>query len=181
MSGGRIRKASWVGAVALIALLGATVIAKEPAAQGLAPVIQAVLRCRGIADDKARLACFDAAVDSLRQAESSGDLVAVDREQRRAVRRQTFGLTLPALAIFDRGEPASESSRIEVKIASARREGSGRWIVTLEDGAVWRQVDDVEIDPPPAPGSTAIISRGALSSYFLKIVGSGAMRATRDR
>jgi hypothetical protein len=107
--------------------------------------------------------------------------VTVDREQRKAVRRQTFGFTLPALSIFDKGDAAGEDNRIEVKIASARQDGFGKWIVTLDDGAVWRQVDDNDVEPPPHAGSTAVISHGALGSFFMKIDGRGFMRARRDR
>ncbi len=174
-------KASRAGFAALVLLYGGAALAKEPPGGASAPVLQAVIRCRGIAEDTARLACFDAAVGALTQAATSGDLVAVDREQRRAVRRQTFGFTLPALTIFDRGEPAAELNRMEVKIAAASQDGFGKWIVTLDDGAVWRQVDDNDIEPPPHSGSTAVISHGAMGSFFMKIDGRGFMRVRRDR
>ena len=56
-----------------------------------APVVQSVLDCRKIDDAAARLACYDKAVAGVEQAEASGDLVTVDRAQRRAARHQAFG------------------------------------------------------------------------------------------
>jgi len=41
----------------------------------------------------------------------SGDLLALERQQRRVLRKQAFGLTLPSFDVFDRGEKASEADR----------------------------------------------------------------------
>src|ERR1700759_4350254 len=79
-------------------------LAAPPPAPTTAPAVQAVVDCRGIADSAQRLACYDAATDALTKAQSSGDLVTLDRQQRQAVRRQAFGFTLPSLAMFDVGE-----------------------------------------------------------------------------
>ena len=55
---------------------GATPAPKRP------PALQAVMDCRQIQNDAQRLACYDAAVGGMAKAEESGDLVAIDREQR---------------------------------------------------------------------------------------------------
>src|SRR5437764_11986088 len=65
-----------------------------------APAVQNVLNCRQIADDKERLACFDKTVAGMATAETTGDLVAIDKAQRRAARRQAFGLPLPSLGFL---------------------------------------------------------------------------------
>jgi hypothetical protein len=145
-----------------------------------APAMQSVLACKAIADAAQRLACFDAAVDAMAKAEQSGDLVTIDREQRRAVRRQAFGLTLPSLAMFDKGEKPEEANRIAVTVARASRDAAGKWVVVLDDGAVWRQIDDEPLEPPPRSGQKAVIRRAALGSYMLRIDGQSSIRVHRD-
>src|SRR3569623_3100541 len=99
-----------------------------------APAMQAVRDCQPIADPTQRLACYDKAVAAVSQAEKTGDLVTIDREQRRTVRRQAFGFTLPSLAMFDRGEKAEEADRISVTLARAVQAHTGKWTFTLDDG-----------------------------------------------
>jgi len=145
-----------------------------------APAMQSVLDCRAIVDGVQRLACYDKAVGAMAQAEKTGDLVTIDREQRQTVRRQAFGLTLPSLAMFDRGEKAEEADRITVTLARAFRDGDRKWVITLDDGAVWRQIDDGELEPPPKPGAKAVIRRAMLGSYMMRIEGQDSIRVHRD-
>ena len=154
--------------------------AGRAAAPARAPAVQAVIDCQSVVDGVQRLACFDKTVAGMSQAEAKGDLVTIDREQRRAVRRQAFGLTLPTLAMFDRGEKGDEADRITAKIASAARTAGGKWVVTLDDGAVWRQIDDSDIYRTPHAGSTAVIRKAALGSFFMNVDGQQAIRVHRD-
>jgi hypothetical protein len=163
------------GVLAIIAA-GRACPAEAPAR---APAMQSVLDCRAIADGTQRLACFDKAVGDMAKAEQTGDLVTIDREQRKTVRRQAFGLTLPSLAMFDKGEKPEETNRIDVTLARASRNGAGKWVFVLDDGAVWRQIDDGELDPPPRPGQKAVIRRAVLGSYMIHLEGS-AIRVHRD-
>jgi hypothetical protein len=158
-------------------IAGGGVLAAE--APTRAPAMQSVLDCRAIADGAQRLACFDKAVDTMAKAEQTGDLVTIDRQQRRAVRRQAFGLTLPSLAMFDKGEKPDEANHIAVTLSQATRNGAGKWVFVLEDGAMWRQIDDGALEPPPRPGQKAEIRRAALGSYMLHFEGS-AIRVHRD-
>jgi hypothetical protein len=167
------------GILGIIFAAAASTAAPAPATIR-APAMQSVLDCRSITDDGRRLACYDAAVGAMATAEKTGDLVTIDREQRRAVRRQAFGLQLPSLAIFDRGEKPEEADRITAKVAAAHRQGEGKWIIRLDDGAVWRQTDDNELLHDPHAGSTALISKGMLGSFFMKIDGQQAIRVHRD-
>ncbi|MFM6853543.1 MAG: hypothetical protein ACKOUM_05620 [Sphingopyxis sp.] len=54
-------------------------------------VLQHVFDCRTVADNAARLACFDQQVAALETAEGSRDIRIMDREQVRAARRGLFG------------------------------------------------------------------------------------------
>jgi hypothetical protein len=166
--------------VAAVGLLAPWLLAAAPPPTA-APAVQAVLACRAITDDAARLACFDKATAAMGEAQTKGDLLTLDREQRRAVRRQAFGLTLPALNLFDRGEKPEEVDRLAATAASASQDPYGRWTIRLEDGAVWRQTDDNQLYPPPHKGSKVVIRKGALGSFFMDIDGQPAVRAQRDR
>ncbi|HWA61768.1 MAG TPA: hypothetical protein VG939_10355 [Caulobacteraceae bacterium] len=164
---------------ALFALLALPVLAAEPP-QSPPPPIQAVIACKSIADAAQRLACYDEAVPKMAQAEASGEVVSVDREQRRAVRRQAFGLQLPSLTLFDRGEKAEDVDRLTFKVTQAWQDGQGKWVVKLDTGAVWRQIDDYEVRRPPHDGSSAEVRKGMLGSFFMKIDGQQQIRVHRD-
>src|SRR5579859_2342531 len=176
-----VRGGKWADLAPICGVLAIVAGSASLAAQApvRAPAVQSVLDCRAIADGTQRLACFDKAVDAIAKAEQTGDLVTIDREQRRAVRRQAFGLTLPSLAMFDKGEKPEEANRIAVTLANAARNGSGKWVFTLDDGAVWRQIDNEELEPPPRPGEKAVIRRAALGSFMIHLQGS-AVRVHRD-
>jgi hypothetical protein len=141
--------------------------------------VKAVIDCRVITDDPARLACFDKAVAAMSAAEKSGELLTLDREQRRAVRRESFGLTLPSLDIFSRGEKPEEADRLTAHVASASLNAEGKWLIRLDDGALWEQTDDYSPNHGPHAGSTVVIFKGMLGSFFLKVDGQQAIRAKR--
>ncbi len=164
-------------ALAAVGALSAAAAAPKPAPTN-APVVQAVVDCRKIEDGAQRLACYDAAVEALTSAQRSGDLVTLDRKQRQAVRKQAFGFTLPTLAMFDTGE--KEVDRIDETLASASEGAEGKWIFRMQDGAVWRQIDDEFLSRRPHPGSTIVIRKAMLGSYMLSVDGQPGVRAHRD-
>jgi hypothetical protein len=139
-----------------------------------------VLACRSITDNAQRLACFDRATAAMGDAETKGDLLTLDREQRRAVRKQAFGLSLPALDLFNKGEKPEEVNRITATIVSATQDPYRKWTIRLDDGAVWRQTDDNEPEKEPRKGSTVVIKKGVLGSFFIDIDGAPGFKAHRD-
>lgn len=156
-------------------------LAATPAADSApAAPVKAVLDCRSIADGAQRLACYDAAVGKMADAEASGELVSLDKAQRQAVRRDAFGLPLASLRLFDRGEKPEALDHITVNIAESWRNVQGKWVIKLDTGAVWRQIDDNSLGKPPHAGSTAEIRKGVLGSFFVNIDGQLALRMHRD-
>jgi hypothetical protein len=166
------------GAVLALGAAGSAFAAKPPPTT--APAVQAVVDCRKIEDSGQRLACYDAATDALTKAQSSGDLVTLDREQRRAVRKQAFGFTLPSLAMFDVGEKSEATDSIDETLSSARQDSQGKWTFVMEDGAVWRQIDDEFLSRNPHPGSAIVIRRATMGSYMLSVDKQPGVRAHRD-
>ena len=166
------------GGVLLTLAAGGTALAKP--APTTAPAVQAVVDCRKIGDGVQRLACYDAATDNLTKATSSGDLVTLDRQQRRAVRKQAFGFTLPALSMFDVGEKSETMDRIDEVLASAHQDAQGRWTFVMQDGAIWRQIDDEFLSRDPHPGSAVVISKAMMGSFMLSVDKQPGVRAHRD-
>ncbi len=150
-----------------------------PAPPPSAAAVKAVMDCRALTEATQRLACFDKSVAAMAQAEASGDLMTIDREQRRAVRKQAFGLVLPTLEIFNRGEKPEEANRLTAKVARARQDANGKWLITLDDGAVWLQTDDYPLNRDPKAGSTVVIMKGVMGSFFMKVDGQEAIKARR--
>jgi hypothetical protein len=177
---GRPRRPRWLGAAGAILAI-ASLARAAPADQPItAPAVKAVLACRSLTEDAARLACFDKATAAMGEAESKGDLLTLDREQRKAVRRQAFGLSLPAFTLFDKGEKPEDVDRLTATVASASHDPYGKWTLRLDDGSVWRQIDDSQINRTPHKGSNVVIKKGALGSFFLDVDGQPGFRAHRD-
>ncbi len=146
---------------------------------GRAALVQKLADCRKVADDSARLSCFDTAAAALEQAEAKGDIVVVDRAQAEQVRRQAFGLRLPSLSVFDRGDKPEQVDSIESTITAARVDATGRWSLTLEDGSTWTQV---EVDPPaikPKAGKPVRIRKAPMGGFLLNVDDQRAFRARR--
>lgn len=146
--------------------------------------LEQLVDCRGISDDAQRLACFDREVAAIDAAEAADELVVVDREQIRKTRRTLFGLSLPDLGIFGGGEGDEEEegvSQIESTIKDVRRGSYGRWIITLENGAVWAQTDDRNLPRWPKAGQPILIKRAALGSFKANINEQNAIRVERLR
>ena len=178
------RAAAGVLIAALSASLAAPSLAAPPPtpnAQERAKELQQLIDCRKLTDNTARLACFDETAAQLDQAEAKGDIVVVDREQARKVRRQAFGFTLPSMSLFERGEKTEDISSADGKVASAHKNLAGKWVLTLEDGAVWTQVDTTEVPIDPKPGDTVKIRKASLGSYLLSLGNQRAYRAHREQ
>jgi hypothetical protein len=162
---------------------GAASAAPPPAglsANSRAQVLQSLSDCRKLTDNAARLACYDAATASLEQAEAKGDIVVVDRDQARKVRRQAFGFTLPSLSMFEKGEKQEDIDNTTGTVAAARQNGARKWVIKLEDGAVWTQVDATELFSDPKAGDPVRIKKAAMGSYLMVVGKNGAIRAHRQ-
>lgn len=153
--------------------------------QSKAKAFDEVVACRAIADNAQRLACFDQSVSKLQEAADKRDIMVVDREQIGETRRSLFGFSLPDIGIFGGGKPdrhggdAEDLKQITGTVRSARMDGAGQWIVTLEDGAVWHQTDGT-LGIGPKPGTPVIVRRAALGSYFLKVGSQPGVKARRE-
>ena len=146
-----------------------------------------MVRCRAIAEDAARLACFDAAAAALQAAQERRDVVVVDRQQVREGRRRLFGLALPRIPIFGGGDDDDDDNdqdavhTVEGVVASATQDGLGHWVVTLQDSAIWTQVDNRPLALRPRPGQRVMINRAALGSFMMRVNNQPGIRVRRVR
>lgn len=152
--------------------------AQTPARSDL---IQGLSGCRQIAENAARLACYDAAASRLDSAEQSGEVVVVNREQVRAARRQAFGFNLPSLDMFRRGAAEPELDRLSLVVAGAFQGGDGKWVFRTEGGQTWRQTDTARLSPRPRAGSKLEVRRAAMGSYLANVDGQTAVRVRREQ
>lgn len=170
-----------VGLVAAGLLATAGPQAKSPVAPQARPqAFDALIRCRAIADEKARLQCFDTAAAALEQAAERRDVVVVDRKQMREARHTLFGLDIPRLNIFGGGDDADEVKQIDGVVAAASQDGNGRWIVRLEDGGTWAQTDFNTIAMAPTRGSKVTIRKAAMGSYMMRVGSQPGVRVKRQ-
>lgn len=140
------------------------------------PVYQAVLDCKSISDPTERLACYDRTVGDMETASAKRDLLVTDRSTVKEVQKGLFGLTLPKIKIFG-GSDEDEVKEIESTISSFRRDENGALIITIADGARWRQIDNET--QGARVGDKVKIRKGSFGSYFANINGRSAIRVTR--
>ena len=175
-------RAYLIGAAAAIALAAAGAAAAQDKTPPRAAALKRLTDCRTITTQTERLACYDREVAALDAAEARKDLVVVDRQQITKTRRTLFGLTLPNLSVFGDDNPEAEGmSRIESKIKNARQGPNGKWVLELEDGARWAQIDTRDLPVDPKPGHDIKIRKAALGSYFANVKGQNAIRVERLR
>ncbi len=143
-----------------------------------------VYACAQTQADAARLACYDEAVGRLRQAETQGQIVAVDRAQVASIERESFGFTLPSLASliprFGGGEAQAGPDGIEMEVARIIERPTGRLSFVMADGQIWTQVEAQRARNVRA-GDTVTVRRAALGSFvLLPPSGAAAQRVRRE-
>lgn len=167
-------------AVLAVGILGASgAVAQENRSAAEAGVLSAFSRCRAIADDTARLACFDTATTELSQAVERNDVVILDRQDVRETRRSLFGFNLPKLPFFRGGDDneKEEFQEIDSSVTGLRSLGYDKFSVTIEGGAVWRTTEPVR--KQPRVGDKIRIKRGAIGSYFMSFDDGRAVKGMR--
>lgn len=165
-------------------VLGALCLVSTPGGAQSQPsnaLVDAVVRCKGEANEQARLRCYDTAVATLAQATASGEIIVVDKEDVRKTRRSLFGFSLPNLPFFGRDESQKEEQpeEIEAKIQSVRGLGYGKFLIELDTGARWQTTEGGALAREPKAGEMVKIKKGVMGSYFLAVEGRRGIKALR--
>ena len=145
-----------------------------------ASALAGVYACAPIADSSERLACYDAAVAGLRQAENSGNVVVIDREGAETVQRESFGFNMPSISrlIPDLSDAPSGISHVEAQIARIQSLADGRHRFVLDNGQTWVQIEAGALRGLSA-GDAVVVRRASLGSYMLVPSDGGRMRRVR--
>jgi hypothetical protein len=171
-----------------LSIVAATLLSVSPAlakdedepAKRAAPV-QKIYDCRSIADDAARLACFDASVAELVVAEEKKEIRFADKALVKETRRGLFGFSLPRIGLFGGDGEDEQVKEIEAVVKSASIDRSGKYRIVMEDGAVWQQIDTTRLPREPKPGQKVKIRVATLGSYFANVNDQRAIRMKRER
>lgn len=159
-------------------------------AQAQESQVDKVYACAGVSDGAARLACFDAAVAAMKQAQAAGDVSVVSRAQIQQAEKDTFGLgpqaQTTAVTGVLKGAPApaaadaeAELDNVKVTISTATKRPDGTYRFTLDNGQVWEQVETDKVSGlKPLPAS-AEIRKASLGSFMMKINGGRSIRVRR--
>ncbi len=171
-----------IAAFVVFALFAATAAA-QTTPQQRAGVLDQVFACAAVSGEAERLACYDQAVGRLRQAQSSGEVVAVDRAQAEEIERDAFGFSLPSLPrLFGRERNAEPAfSELQLEIARVERRANLPARFTMSNGQVWTQIGTEGVRHV-REGGAVTIRRAALGSFMMSVeAGGGAVRVRRTQ
>lgn len=178
---GQSSLAAWLVVLGVAATAaGAGADAKDKAAPPAA--VEAVTRCRTIADDAARLHCFDTSAQQLQAAIAKRDVYVLERTEVRQTRRELFGLSVAKESVISESvDDENKVDEIDATVTAAAQDNLGNWTVTLNTGAVWQQTDGYPLARGPRKGDTVEIKRAAMGSYKMSVGKQSAVRVRRLR
>ena len=160
---------------------------QNPANAAVSP-LEPIYACANKTDPTERLACFDAAVATIRAKEAKSEIVTFDKQRVEKVRREAFGFSLPSLPKLGfpafGGAPKAEGKDQSVVAAAVEedieeqsftvvstRESAGRVVITLENGQIWRLTEAGELNAPKRPPYKVNIRTAAMGSFILTVEG----------
>jgi hypothetical protein len=172
---------------AFVMSFGASGAALAQPASSVSPLTP-IYVCAEKTDPVARLACFDAAVASVKAAEGRAEIITLDQPRVAAVKREAFGFRIPSLPRFGFGgaaagtasaaggpSPATQAREDveEAQTFAVARVGQAgnRVAIYLENGNVWHLVDAGELNAPRKTPFNVRIRNAAMGSYMLTIEG----------
>ncbi len=125
--------------------------------------------CTKITDPTERLACYDKKVSSLKIAEDKKEIVAIDANVARKIKREAFGFNLPSMPKLGLPKIGTQSKQDElvVKVKSIRKRAR-KYIIILENGQVWQESGG-HINYIPKGELTATIKPKSMGSYLLSL------------
>ena len=163
--------------------------------------------CRGIAEDSARLACYDALADDAGRSASGNPAAAAaapaaagqpvtapaspaaarppavpaNASKAAATPEELFGRNAKqSQDIALRATGASQIDHMDARVSSVRPDANGKLVLALENGQVWSQLDSTRL--LIKAGEEVRIRRALLDSYLLTPAKGGtAIRVRRSK
>ncbi len=176
------------------ASVAALLFAASAASQGaetLGSSLDRLVGCAEIAESSARLECFDRGVAPLRPQRGPAPVAApapvanpVPVPAQTAPPAQSAPPTRFALGEEQlKGRDQAEQASLQGRITQARRGAQGTYLITLDNGQIWRH-EQGSMAEYLNPGETVTITRASMGSYRLTL-DSGSkknwVRVTRMR
>ena len=130
---------------------------------------EALTECRQIEELEARVACYDNFVDSRYPTRSDAvpdaqSLFGADDAEAKRIVETTLAI--------------EQIDHIEAIVTGVRKSASDKFIVSLDNGHVWRQLDNKSLHLEP--GEAVSVRKASLGSYLLeKESGSRSIRVKR--
>lgn len=133
--------------------------------------------CRAIADEKARLACFDTVSAQISQQVESKELVLLDRVAVKNTKKSLFGFSIPDVDFLKDEEGQFEFEKLETTVTSVASGGYRKLQFRVAEGSLWRttEASDLELKN----GQKIVLSKGSLGGYFVKVGSARSVRAVR--
>lgn len=169
--------------VLFIVVAAASLLATAPASaqqENSPTALRDVYACASITDEAQRLACYDAAVGRLQQAESQGRVVTVDSDQVATLERESFGFSLPSIGtLLRRNQNAAPPvERVEMEVARVVSHLDGTHSFVMTNGQVWTQIEPMSASNVEA-GDSIAIRRASFGSFMLSPEHGRAHRVRR--
>jgi hypothetical protein len=139
--------------------------------------LRQILRCNGIADQQARVTCYD---DAARQAMNEGAAPATSAAAPtpRLKPEDAFGLENVEVARRPQRARPEELQEVSQPLVARLDDGRGYWLFRLANGSTWQMVERSVFEPPRA-GQTVTIRRGLLGSYMMDFGKTVTVRVSR--
>ena len=165
-------------ATALLTLAGPSIAA----AQSSAPLAD-LYACQVISDSRAQLSCFISETAKLQAAETSGDVIAVEKETFAEIKNAEVEAEVASqkAEIKQAAKAEARAEKVEppkvrvLAVKEAKKFGPNRWVrFTLENGEIWQQTESKYVRVGKGNPDMLTIKRAAFGSFLAKVNDKGS-------
>ena len=153
-------------------ILSSAMLLASPVATAQISLTEGINKCAAVEDNDTRLACYDALHIRL-----SKEGVAAQSAQRDDTVRKSQADDQDLFGFKPRAQESQLDDERMMTVENAERSQRGKWVLTMKNGQVWRQKDQIRI-VTPNPGTSVTVSKSGFGSYFITVNGR-SIRAER--
>lgn len=171
----------------ILSAWGIQAAAKDISSDEIKSPLTALYDCSAVSVDASRLACFDRVSASLKIAEQNKEIVAIDAQSAKKLKKEAFGFNLPSLpklglpSFGGDGDKPDDLVAAVKSVTAGRGQNAGRHTVVLENGQVWVQTGG-NLNYVPRGDLTATIKAASMGSFKLSLDnGKTTVRGMRVR
>ena len=172
------------GSALILPLFAGVSLAKDkPSLDDLKSPLSALYDCSSIEQNDSRLACYDKVAKSLQMAEQKKEIVAIDAQSAKKLKKEAFGFNLPSLPKLGLPSFGGDDDKPEALVAAIKsvRKGGAGYIFELENGQIWQQSNG-SFNYMPKGDLTATIKPASMGSFKISVNnGKTTVRGMRVR